>query len=444
MDALIRSVKAWAHLARLQVLKYDVPIWSSGSDAGTVTVAGETRDYTGEWLILAGHVFAVKSCSPGKGSTQITVQLPENAFSRQLRYTGTGQETYGAYIAAALTAEYINQADAEYAMPSLSVSNSDTTAFDFPVASGEIYTLTDVIRQAAENGVFLAWSTTYDGLTVSIAARSPAEHTIFFGDGHTVLKSQTYTSSIVAKATVRRVRTMDDVTEVLTTGTYYWHSDGTVSSTAPNPRIPGSWVLTDVDEETTLADGAAAAMAKNTQAYKVEFYSDRNLQLGDKLTMRIGEILSSGIVSCARINSGDSRILYRCGTAAVTLTDKISARSASGSKGKSSKNSGAVTLTYETNSLVTSENFARALAYRVGRLVILQLNLQFESTTSSDFVTIGKLPFSVSQAQLASVPNQAASPSAMVTYQITGNTIKAYKPGGTSGWFRATIPIFVS
>lgn len=444
MDAWIRSGKAWAHLAMLQVLKYDVPVWSSGSDAGTVTVAGETSDYTGDWLILAGHLFVVKSCAPGKGSTQISVQLPDAAFSRQLRYSGTGSEIFGAFIAAKLASEYVGQSDAEYAMPYLNVSNSDTTAFSFPVEPGEIYTLRDVILLAQEAGVYMTWTTAYNGLSVSIAKRTPASHTVFFDDGHTQLKGQTYTNSVVAKATVRRIRTMDDVTEVLATGTYYWHADGSVSSTPPSPRIPGNWVLADVGEEEALIDGATAAMANNTQAYKVEFYSDKALQLGDKLTMQINGILSRGTLSCARISSGDRRTLYRCGTAAVTLTDKISAKGTSGSRGKSSKNSGSVELTYVTNSLVTSSNFTHALAYRVGRLVILELNLDLASGATSDYVKIGTMPFTAVQPQMVTAVVQEATPSAMATYRVAGNEILVYKPSTGGGTFRATIPIFVS
>ncbi len=323
MEAWIRSVTTWAHRTRMLVLSYDAPIFSSGTDTGTVTVAGETRDYTGDWLILAGRPYLIKSAAPSKGSTKLTVQLPEEVFSRQLRYAGDGAEAFGTFLAAQITAEYISQADELYAMPYLTVSNSDTTGFIFPVEPGELFTLTDVIRLAAAAGVFLSWSPSFDGLEISISNRASAEHRVNFDDGHTQLKSQTYTTAIVAKATVRRVHTEADVTTVLETGVYYWQADGTVSTSPPSPRIRGSWVQTDVKEDLTLEDGALAAMAKNSSAYKVEFWSDRELLQGDKLTMRIGALVSSGVVSCARISSSDRRTMYRSGTAAVTLTDKI-------------------------------------------------------------------------------------------------------------------------
>ena len=323
MQVWIRGMRDYKHKAKLTATAWELPLWSdSARDTGTVTVVGETKDYTGEWAILDGRPYLVKSCAPAKGRTQLTLQLPEAVFARELRYTGSGTETYGAFLAARISAEFVAQADEMYAMPYLTVSNSDTTAFTFPVDSGELYSLLDVIEEAKTAEVYLTWTAAYDCMAVAIAPRPAEEHNLFFDDGHTQLVAQTYTSSIIAKVTVRQLREKNDgVITVLAESTWYWHPDGTVSQTPPTPRLAGEWIHVDVDEETTMEVGAVSAMEGNTTAYKLEFFSDREYHLGDILTCRIGEIVSRAVLTYARRSSKDSRTYYRAGRAVLTLTD---------------------------------------------------------------------------------------------------------------------------
>lgn len=325
MDVWIRTAADWSHRLRLRLLSWETPLFSSDDDKGSLVVPGEFDDLTGEWAVVDGRVFLVDSCSPKNGSTTLKILLPEAAFGRTLRYSGDGAEAYGTFIAAALTAEYIAQSDPVYAMPYLSVSSLDTTGFLFPVVSGETYTLRDIIDQAAAAGVFCTWTPSLSGISVSIAARAEVEYTLFAGDGHTQIVSQTYTRSIVAKADVRSIEQDRDTGEitVLDSGTYYWHADGTVDTTPPNPRIKGEWVKVDVTGDTTLLDGAVSAMASNAEAYKLEFYSDKVLQLGDTVVCRFGDILARGTVSYARTGSKDRRTFYRAGQASTTLTEKV-------------------------------------------------------------------------------------------------------------------------
>ena len=331
MTVWIRSVLDWSHLAKLPAVSWDLPLWSdSPKDSGSVTVVGEIKDRTGDWAVLDGRPYLIKSCSPSKGQTRMELLLPENVFARQLRYSGGGAEQYGTFIASVIVSEYVSQADSMYALPYLPVSSSDTTSFVFPVDTGELYTLLDIITDAMTAEVYLTWAATATGITIAIDDRAAADHNLFFDDGHTQLSAQTYTSKVIAKAGVRLLQEVEDgVITVVAGGTYYWHSDGTVSDTAPSPRIAGEWIQVDAgyDAEsgestsTQLLKAATEAMAGNTLAYKLEFYSDRVYQLGDILTCRIGEIVTRAVLTYARRSSRDNRIFYRAGRAVLTLTD---------------------------------------------------------------------------------------------------------------------------
>lgn len=331
MNVWIRSVLDYSHKAKLPAVSWDLPLWSdSPKDTGSVTVVGETKDFTGDWAILDGRPFLIRSCAPSKGQTRMELQLPETVFSRQLRYAGGGTEQYGTYIAATISSEYVSQSDAMYALPYLTVSSSDTTPFTFPADTGELYTLLDIITDAMTEEVYLSWTAGMSGIAVAIAARPAEDHNLFFDDGHTKLSAQTYTAKVIAKAGVRLLQEVEDgVINVVASGTYYWHSDGTVSDTAPSPRIAGEWIQVDAgyDAEsgestsTQLLKAATEAMAGNTLAYKLEFWSDREYRLGDILTCRIGEIVTRAVLTYARRSSRDNRIFYRAGRAVLTLTD---------------------------------------------------------------------------------------------------------------------------
>lgn len=356
MDVWIRTMTGWEHRARLPALSYELPLWSANfTDGGSVTVPGEINDCRGDWLIAGGRPYVITGCAPKNGVTAISVKLPESAFSRPLVYTGGGTERYGEFIAAVLADEFADQSDPVYALPYLTVSNLDTTIFSFPTAAGEVYTLLDVITAAAAAGVYLTWTPDVSGLSVAVSPRAPAEHTVIMGNGHYQLVGQAYTSDIVAKATVRLLD--KESGEVLDQETYYWQHDGTVDVTPPTPRIEGEWVQLSLTgeaesaeetDESALAEAAADAMADNTAAYKVEFYADReDLRPGDTVRCRIGEILTEGVLSYAKRSSRDKRILYRAGTAATTLTEKVSRRSSGGGRASASRgSSGAPGVTF--------------------------------------------------------------------------------------------------
>ena len=332
MELWIRSLKSFASICRVSALSYDLPIDSVDlSAAGSVVVSGILEDYTDNWAVIAGHLYVISKSSAKAGKTTLSLALPEAAFSRALVYTGSGSETYGSFISATLQREWIAQPDDAYALPYLSVSNSDTTSFSFPVGNGEIYKFLDVLQSAAEVGIRLRFTTRHDGVAVAIAKEPTASHTVFTEDGHTTVRNCTVSRNVIAKVTVRQVQktTRDGVTTrtLLGTGVYYWHPNGTVSTSPPSPRIPGSWTTVEIDEKQTLTEGAAKATAKNIASYKIEFWSDRVFSLRDDITIRIHSNTYRGAVAHKGIQFGRTQTLYRIGSLPTTLTEQLSALS---------------------------------------------------------------------------------------------------------------------
>ena len=438
MDVWIRRSSDWSHRQRLPLLDWEIPFFSAANDAGSLTIPGEYDDLNGEWAVVDGRLYLIDSCSPKSGATKLKILLPKNAFSRTLRYSGDSAEEYGPFIAGALTDEYIDQADPVYAMPYLSVSSSDTTEFIFPVLDGETYTLLAIIDQAADAGVFVDFAPGQAGIAVTIAARSPATWALFAGDGHTQIASQTYTSSIVAKADVRSIEQDRDTGEVtvLDSGTFYWHEDGTVDETPPDPRIRGEWVQVDVTGDTTLLDGAVSAMASNAEAYKLEFWSDRVLRLGDEVVCRFGGILARGTVSYARTSFKDRRTFYRAGRASTTLTEKVGA-SARRSGSRSGGSGGQIFPVGAIYLSTSSENPGRLFGgvwERIRDTFLLAAGDDYAPGTSGGEaehkLTAGELPTLSGSTPNIFTGGQSGGTSGIVKHTVASN--RQYTTNGTS------------
>lgn len=323
MVCFFRSLDSWAHLAAPDVLSYSAPLFSVSKKTGTVTVAGEDPRLAGCWAILDGRLFYAQKASPSGGATAVTLAKPIYAFARDLVYTGDGTEDLEDFIAAELTANWIEQEDEMFAMPYLSVTAGGTTPADMAFSNNAVYAFTEVLELAEEMGLGFTWEMTSSGLDLTVAPRTPEKHNLFFNDGHSQLRSVSVTTTTVAKVTARRITVEDDVITVTFEKDFYWQADGTVSDTEPSPRIPGTWAIVSVtDEDIDLDVAAEEAMSGNSSTVKIVFSSDREFSLGDSITCRVnGEIITATVTS-AVITSADPRIQYELGDLPTTLTEK--------------------------------------------------------------------------------------------------------------------------
>ncbi len=312
----IRRLSTWEHLASLTALDWELPLWAEDDEQGRVTIFGEQPDYSGQWACINGGLFFISGSAPDSGSTKLTLRLPRYAFSRELPYSGTGSETYGEFIAGIITAEYIGQADTEYATPYLSVSNTDKTAFTFPVESGKLYALSDIWTAAEKAGVRFVFSTTPDALTLTVETGEQKTVNLFSGNAGVIVSSQQWSSSVVAKVTVRP--------EAGTPEDWYLQEDGSVAQTPPQERLHGQWTTVEISGDKPPQEAAQEAMDNNTAGYKIELHTTRtDLHLGDTAMLRTGGLTRSIKLSACIASSADSRRKIKCGTLAATLSDAL-------------------------------------------------------------------------------------------------------------------------
>lgn len=327
------------------VLSYSLCVDSAEAESSTVTVAGNDipRALAGSWAILDGAVYTIVTVTPQDGLTQLTLAAPGEAFSRLLPYTAPESGSGGAFAAAQLTEHYIGQTDAQYAVPYLTVSNSDTSDFLPPEVDGNgLYALSDYLRLLRRmRGVKPVFGFSRTALTLSLMPAEKTAHVILFGGGHHQLASAAYSDSGLAKITTRhsvaRVESVDEETGKITyakdaegntvydiqTADYYLTETGDVVTTPPARRVHGAWLTLPVAAKDDPAVKAAERFAKDASSHKIEFWSDEELAVYDPCTFKIyGETMESYVSYAAR-RSTDGRWYYRSGELLLTATEKL-------------------------------------------------------------------------------------------------------------------------
>lgn len=149
---------------------------------------------------------------------------------------------------------------------------------------------------------------------------------IFFNDGHSEIKSETYDNSNILSALW-----------VFGTGgskVFYLKNDLSVGTNSAE-QMPGSFGLLDTDAvipsssqmESILMPYAQEEFAKNSYGHKIEFYSDKVLHLGQPVKLALNRGILDTAISKVMLTSADERYLYTCGELPTTATDLITASS---------------------------------------------------------------------------------------------------------------------
>lgn len=338
---------------------WKIPIASAEGDTGQI-VLGEyaSAEHTGNWLYIMGRIYLISQATPSNNQFTATIADPATAFDRQAVWPSTPAGTYGAFIKAALEADYLNCTDADYAVPYLQISNTDTTPLVAPERDDtKLYKLSDIISTARRAGVRIDFSIDGEKLAIDISTAEGATHNVFFNDGRAQLETETYSADNAAKVTVLQAQEKaegadkDTPTEYISY-TYYLAADGSVSASVPSARAEGRWEYITCKADETPEDKAKELFAKNVNGYKIEFYSSRLYQLYDTVRLRLHGGAFTTQITGITYNSGDDRYLYRCGELATTIQQKVKrslSGTAAGTSGSGSAGRDGVTPTIGAN-----------------------------------------------------------------------------------------------
>lgn len=334
MEVFVKSFATYRTIKKATSISSALVLDSLEAENSTVTVKGTdiNRADTGNWLIADGGIYMISNVKPEKDRTILTLLSPLDAFSRPLELAAqASNQTVGGFIAAQLQSNWIAEADPSYAMPYLTVSDSDTTAFVPPETdNGGTFKLSDYCRLMRKSyRVTVKFYDAGASLRCEIRKIPAASKQVPFGDGRSFLQSVDYSASGLAKLTVLHdVETGEkdengDKIYVRERTVWYLSESGEVSQLVPARRASGEWGSLYIQGNKIVEDEVVKAFSKNKANHKLEFFSTLDLEVQTDCTFPVyGELLRS-YISYKRKSSEDNRFYYKSGELATTATEKL-------------------------------------------------------------------------------------------------------------------------
>lgn len=319
MECFVKSFSSWASVKQATVLSSDVCLDSLEKNTSTVTVAGTSinQSHVSDWLILDLNVYSISLAKPKDGATTLTLLSPLDAFSRKLLFAEqpSGQ-TIGGFIADTLRDNWVNASDPVYAVPYMSVSNSDTTPFVPPdVDSSGLFSLAEYCRTVRRTyGVDVVFAANGNTLSCQIGAHPREMRQVSFDDGRSQLKNADFAAVGVAKITTIQGGLSQD---------WYLAEDGSVSTEPPPRRAKGSWSTISVPNNADVAAKVLETFAKNRSSLKIEFWSELDIPVLAQCRFDINGQIVTSYISAKRHRSTDTRTFYSAGELATTASEKL-------------------------------------------------------------------------------------------------------------------------
>ena len=334
MEVFIKSFATYRTIKKATTISYVVVLDSLETDTGTVTVKGTevNRSDTGNWLIIDGTIHQIAQVKPESDRTILTLAPCLDAFSRPVELDAqTAGQTIGGLVAQTLRKEWIQSDDPAYALPYLVVTNSDTTALVPPdLDSGGCFKIPDYCRLMRKSyRTAVKFEDAGNTLKCSIYTAPETARNISFEDGRSRLQNVDYSSSGIAKLTVIHdvdTGVKDDNGDKVyrrERSQWYLSESGEVSQLVPARRASGGWDTLYLQGDKNVSEEVTKKFAKTQTSHKLEFWSDRDMNVQDSCTFMVyGELLRSHI-SYKRKSSEDKRFYYKSGELATTATEKL-------------------------------------------------------------------------------------------------------------------------
>lgn len=334
MEVFVKSFTTYRTTKKATAISSALVLDSLESETSTVTVKGTdiNRGDTGNWLIADGGLYMISNVKPETDRTLLTLISPLDAFSRPLELAAQASgQTIGGFVAAQLRSNWIAEADPAYAMPYLTVSGSDSTAFVPPETdSGGSFKLSDYCRLMRKSyRVTVKFYDAGDSLRCEIRKAPAASKQVPFSDGRSFLQSVDYSASGLAKLTVLHdVETGEkdangDKIYTRERSIWYLSESGEISQLIPARRASGEWGSIHVQGNKTVEEEVVKAFSKNKANHKLEFWSTLDLEVQTDCIFPVyGEMLRS-YISYKRKSSEDKRFYYKSGELATTATEKL-------------------------------------------------------------------------------------------------------------------------
>lgn len=316
----IKDRLSFATIGQCELLNMDPLVYDATEDTTsqiTVPTGGITTDHMNCWALIDGDIWLIKGTSQQDTDVQVTLELPWRLFARDHIWDGTTYNSKGAFIADIIQNEYIDQTDPFYAYAYMTITNSDTTAFEAPAEeAGEIYSLSEYIENAVKvDGLSFSYTVSRNSLAIRIGPRVGTNRTVVFNDGHTLYEGASFGDGAVGKVTTVQNGTLVD---------FYLNENGSIDMYPPTKRVDGDWKTISIGEDDIPIAEAEKEFEDTINSYKIEWASDRDMSVGDNVRFQLQDgSLHYGKIAYKAKKSSDGLYHYKSGSLKTTLTDKV-------------------------------------------------------------------------------------------------------------------------
>ena len=325
MIAYIRDRHNFKLKHHATVLSYDMTVQSIYDEVSEFTVKGTGSSAKAGDSFFAGKFFGVvKEVDKDRETLSVTCSDIDTLFSRDIPDApGTVSGSIEGYIKSLIDKYYVNQPDAVYATPYLTVAASTSTAGSaLPDVEDGVWNVKSYLSKVRRlYNIHTSYSVVNGKLVMRIFHRDRQTHKVFLDLSDYEILEESFAHEAIGKIT----------TVAEDTGArrdWYLLKDGTITNTYTDEnRIDGTWEVLSVSAAADAAQEVKNKFAENSDSHLIEFACGKDYAFYDDLSIRTkeGRVLNS-YISAIRKSSERTKTVYKSGDLRIMLDEKINMR----------------------------------------------------------------------------------------------------------------------
>ena len=325
MIAYIRDRHTFKLKHHATALSYDMTVQSIYDEVSEFTVKGTGSSAKAGDFFFAGKFFGVvKEVDKDRETLSVTCSDIDTLFSRDIPDApGTAGGSVEGYIKSLIDRYYVNQPDAVYATPYLTVAASTSTAGSaLPDVEDGVWNVKSYLSKVRRlYNIHTSYSVVNGKLVMRIFHRDRQTRKVFLSLSDFEVLEESFAHDAVGKVTT----IAEDTGEKKD---WYLLTDGTVTNAYTDKnRVDGTWEVLKVSGAAKAEEEARNKFRENSGSHLIEFASGRDYAFYDNLIVRTkeGRVLNS-YISAVRKSSERTKTIYKSGDLRIMLDEKINMR----------------------------------------------------------------------------------------------------------------------
>ena len=310
MIVYIRDRNTFRQKHHATALDYDLSVESIYDEVSNFTIKGtESSAQAGDFLIAGDFYGIVKEVEVDRETLHITCNAWNKLFSRDIPDApGTMAGSVEQYIKSAIDKYYVNQPDAVYAAPYLTViAQTSTTGTALPDVEDGAWSIKSYLSKVRRlYNIHVSYAVADGKLVMRIFYRDRQTRKVFLNLSDFEVLEETFAHAAIGKITTIAGDTGEK-------RDWYLLADGKVTNTyTAENRVDGKWEILKVQEAAKAAEEVGNKFKENSDSHLIEFACGKKYDFYDNLVIRTkkGRVLTS-YISAIRRSRARSKTVYK-------------------------------------------------------------------------------------------------------------------------------------